>query len=167
MSTRCMLFVRVNPADTGKELSYDPANMTAGVTFEDNEKLKNWSEEEPVLLDKPYVSIYCHADGYPSGTGDVLTAFFNDYEKALNLMGAGSVCYIDKKSESFMDEHAKTWDAITITDPLFIEYVYLFENGLWHVRKTGDDYLTKRNPAIYKTDDFTPLAEYRKMYPDD
>lgn len=167
MSTRCNVFLKIRPEDIGKPLVFDPSKTDADASFENAGAVSKWSKEENIVLDKTYACIYCHADGYPSATGNALLKYYDTYEKTLNLMAAGAVRYIDKISESFTDTKPGMRDNILVYDPLFIEYVYLFEDDTWYVLKTGDDYTYKRNDITYIKNDFTPLQDYLKMYPDE
>ena len=112
MSTRSMIFVAVNPKDIGKPVIYEPAVNTAGIKFYEDQEVKQWSIENDIIANRKYISIYCHSDGYPEGIGRTLITFYNDYEKAFNLMGAGAIVYLEKISESFMDTPPATSDEI-------------------------------------------------------
>ena len=158
MSTRSMIFVAVNPKDIGKLVIYEPAVNTAGIKFYEDQEVKQWSIENDIIANRKYISIYCHSDGYPEGIGRTLITFYNDYEKAFNLMGAGAIVYLEKISESFMDTPPATSDEIIIKDPISIEYVYLFQNGTWNVLSTKND----RKETIYKPEQFQTVKEYLK-----
>lgn len=162
MSTRSLIFVKIKPEDRRKQIFYSPSDMTAGIKFENENELTKWSKENEIFLKGKYIRIYCHSDGYVSGVGQTLVSFFNDYEKALNLMSAGSVCYIDKISASFMDTPPDVFENIIVPDPLFIEYVYLFDNGIWYVRNTNKE--SHKKMVTYTIEDFVPVTEYLKNH---
>ena len=168
MSTRSEIFIEIKPEDKNKTICFDPANNTAGIQFLNEKELVKWSKENPLTLDKDYVSIYCHCDGYPSHMHAALTSFFNDYEKALNLMTAGSMCSIGIKPESFLDTPAKTENKIIIQNPLFTEYVYLFKDKKWLVLKTleNQDWSKpyKDKPVTYRPEQFITIEEFNKKY---
>ena len=80
-------------------------------------------------------------------------------------MSAGSVCYIDKISASFMDTPPGFLENIIVPDPLYIEYVYLFDNDIWYVRKTDKESYNKM--VTYTIKDFIPVTQYLKNKPND
>lgn len=92
MSIKCMIFVEVSPEDLGKVVKPDKQLIYAkGLKFQDWDEVKTFPEEvidifPEVLLNKRYIGIYDHWDGYPLDIGDTLLECFNTYKDALNLM---------------------------------------------------------------------------------
>lgn len=86
--------------------------------------------------------IYCHWDGYPSGTGKILQEDWNTYTKVYNMINKGNMSYLgrnlgdtefyckegDPNEEDEGAKYCKDVNAYSATAPdYFIEYVYLFK----------------------------------------
>ncbi len=149
MSIKCMIFVEVSPEDLGKVVKPDKQLIYAkGLKFQDWDEVKTFPEEDidkfpEVLLNKRYIGIYDHWDGYPPDIGDTLLECFNTYKDALNLMLFGDESTI----VDFLRPHAlcstidKNEDVVSpllvddIPTDLFYscesDFVYLFKNGVW------------------------------------
>lgn len=149
MSTKCMIFVEVSSEDLGKVVKPDKQLIYAkGLRFQDCDDEKQFPEEDidkfpEVLLNKRYIGIYDHWDGYPPDIGDTLLECFNTYKDALNLMLFGDESTI----VDFLRPHAlcstiyKDEDVVSptlvddIPTDLFhsreSDFVYLFKNGIW------------------------------------
>ena len=178
MSTRSMIFVKINKEDIGKTVIPNKEMIYAkDLRFGDVDSSKAIPEEEidkvpAVNLDGKYIGIYHHWDGYPEGVGVTLTKRFNTYEDALNLMLYGdessinsSVCIIPyvlrgggyKKSE---DTPPNMYNKIppNLGDISWAEYVYLFKDGEWYFDNASWS-KTKR----YKWKKVTEYLERRAM----
>jgi hypothetical protein len=152
MSTRSMIFVKINKEDQGKTVAPNKEMIYAkGLGFGDVDSSNAIPEEEidkvpAVKLDDKYIGIYHHWDGYPEGVGDTLTRRFNTYEDALNLLLYGdessinsSVCIIPyilrgcgykKKEDTPPNLYNKILSNLGETN--WAEYVYLFKDGEWY-----------------------------------
>tara|TARA_R100001086_G_C11638314_1_gene203792 strand:- start:72 stop:488 length:417 start_codon:yes stop_codon:yes gene_type:complete len=116
--------------------------------------------------------IYCHSDGYLSYVGKILFENYQDDETVKSLVALGSFSSIDEKIEgikNLYDEKPVTYNneysLVYDSEPLFIEYLYLWKNGEWFVSysrhaETTDSYLR----ATCFRSKFYPLAiELRKQ----
>ena len=114
------------------------------------------------VYDGKVKAIYCHWDGYPSYTGNMLETYYNNDEIIDELIGLGSLSYIApriKPNEG--EEHSFEYPAKDVTvayhrdrgedmqvyeyDSIdkflyeiygvisWIEYLYLWNNGAWKV----------------------------------
>ncbi len=125
--------------------------------------------------------IYVHSDGYPYGVGQILEENYNSYEKARELFNFGDASYLDDtieecsfygrdwnrdidKARTYRDEwmYMRSMDG----DGYMIEYIYIFENGAWHV-STGKHIKTKDgyNDTQFYFSKFEPITlnkEYLK-----
>ena len=117
-------------------------------------------------------AIYCHSDGYLSHVGKILFENYQDNETIKSLVALGSFSSIDEKIEgieNLYDEEPVTYNneycLVYDSEPLFIEYLYLWKNGEWFVSysrsvDTKDSYLIS---ACFRSK-FYPLAiELRKQ----
>ena len=86
--------------------------------------------------------IYCHWDGYPSGTGRILQEDWNSYTLVSNMINKGNMSYLgrnlgdtefyckegDPNEEDEGFKYCKDVNAYSTTAAnCFIEYVYLFK----------------------------------------
>lgn len=136
MSTRSFIILKVRKEDIGKEISFNPENLPVPVKEWSNEKGNELSQ--PVKIEKEYIGIYCHWDGYREGVGAALKAKFTDYDAILNLIVGGSCsCITDEYVCRYGNRAGEEWEYI---DPwqgndkneqpdCWQEYVYLFEEG--------------------------------------
>lgn len=135
MSTRSMIFVKVNEEDFGKVMTCD-INKLPNPIIDFNHPCVEY-RIHPKPLDKVlYLGIYCHFDGYPSGVGAELKTNFNTYEKALNLilLGACSTIITDIRTyHNWRNEdlEIKSVQGVYPTIGDGIDYMYVFENGEW------------------------------------
>lgn len=114
------------------------------------------------VYDGKVKAIYCHWDGYPSYTGNILETYYNNDEIIDELIGLGSLSYIApriKPNEG--EEHSFECPAKDVTvayhrdrgediqfyeydsidkflyeiydSASWIEYLYLWDNGAWEV----------------------------------
>ena len=92
--------------------------------------------------DKNIISSYCHMDGYPTGVGKTLLTCYNDPLLAYDLVKVGymsSCCDTIEEIKATRvnkDEPIVYRDldrALRDLDPLFIEYVYLWNGKSWEV----------------------------------
>ena len=118
--------------------------------------------------------IYVHSDGYPYGVGKILNDNYTTYQKAKKLFNYGDASFLSDTIDE-CSFYARDWDREIdpakeyrdewmymrdIQHDVFIEYIYIFKNGQWHVStqkhtttKDGYDdghlfYYTKFEPVI-------------------
>ena len=125
MATRSNVIVKVKKEDIGRVLTHE----FKGKTYE-------------TKIEKPYIGIYCHWDGYTDGVGKELVENYNDYEKALQLISGGYTSSIDgddvnyymgwDREELWTDNHPRQTEKTEIT-AAWTEYAYIFDNGKWYV----------------------------------
>lgn len=144
MSTRSTIAVVIKEQDKGRVITpnLDVLGKSICTNFA-NPVFHNTTLEQSVI------SIYHHWDGYPEGVGATLLEEFNDYEKALNLMGFGDASTINGIDATFYNSwrEGEHWsftqpkqyeseDAFenSFNDDVFIEYLYLFKDGEWFVK---------------------------------
>ena len=153
MATRSNIAVRVKSEDKGKTMHFNVGLLPNGKSYNSSYKHKI----EDVTLDKDYIQIYHHWDGYPDGVGRTLVNEFNDYEKALNLMLGGDASSInDEVVIQYCSWRNEPWEDVkpTLLDEpkLNEEYLYKFEDGKWWFKAYYEDDLKE----------WTDLAEYLK-----
>ena len=135
MSTRSMIYVKVNEEDIGKVMTCDIVKLPNPIIDFNHPCVEYRIHPKP--LDKVlYLGIYCHFDGYPSGVGAELKTNFNTYEKALNLilLGACSTIITDIRTyHNWRNEdlEIKSVQGVYPTIGDGIDYMYVFENGEW------------------------------------
>lgn len=154
MSTNCTVIVKVRKEDIGKVMKFDETSLPIKL---DDWKLKDydgnvWKDEtgenicESVEINKKYIGIYCHWDGYFEGVGACLKKHFKDYNSALNLVVGGSCSSIIRDEvRHYANRQEEMWKYIkpkqsnTQKDIIypFAEYVYVFDEnkGGWSARK--------------------------------
>ena len=120
------------------------------------------AEKQP---DDTFKYIYCHFDGYPGGVGQTLLNHFNDEDRVSKLITLGSLSYLGKDIDSpndfdnpnpdkdvTMAYHRDRGEYLEINestdleelledfDQSWTEYLYIFENDSWVVKKGNDKY---------------------------
>ena len=145
MSTRSYIMVRVPDSMIGQTIQFDAQKLPVKVgefdysaKREENGfypvKEQDAAKREPITLEKKYIRIYHHNDGYPEGLGHALMAQYNTLEAVLNLI-AGGAC-------SSCIGHYMGWAEYGNTDEYMLpeqtdeprpdeSYSYLFEDGQW------------------------------------
>ncbi len=119
-----------------------------------------------IKTDKGYETIYCHNDGYPSYMYPMLRDWYGTEERAKALVALGDASYIEKRlvpsrdSDHHFDhpeeevcvfyhrDRGEPWEQVkpyiyTKQALCHQYYVYIFEDGEWHVYINGveaDDY---------------------------
>ena len=143
MSTRCAVIIRVKDEHIGKTLKFSEDSLPCKLDDWGNQSDKSKSEE--VTINKPYLGIYCHNDGYFDGVGSVLKELFKSYEHTLDLVLGGDCSiiwynrvlrYADRKNEEWEYLQPKQGDTpFEVGDMIGHNgYVYLFEDGMWKVQ---------------------------------
>lgn len=119
-----------------------------------------------VKTDKGYETIYCHNDGYPSYMYPMLRDWYGTEERAKALVALGDASFIAKRlvpskgSDHHFDhpeedvcvfyhrDRSEPWQHCAPfyeeeLPQLRMQYVYVFEDGEWHVYidgKEAEDY---------------------------
>lgn len=149
MATRSCIIVKVRNSDIGTTQKYSDEKSKA--------LANDWGGNgidlcEDVKIEKPYMGVYCHWDGYPSGVGAALKVFADTYERALNLVLGGSISSIsDDSFTHYANRNGEEWryicpiqgdTAIDVNAEVDEDYAYLFDedNGGWKVlnRETNE-----------------------------
>ena len=137
MSTRSNVIIKVKPEDIGKTFKFVKKNLPVRLSIWGGENRRSMCK--PVTIEKPYVGIYCHWDGYPSGVGKALFNKFKTYEDVLNLVVGGDCSVIDENEVlHYANREGEKWDfnKPVQNDKLDVcggwtEYAYIFEDGAW------------------------------------
>jgi hypothetical protein len=93
-------------------------------------------------------SAYCHYDGYLGYNGRMLLKHYTDEEKVKALVSLGYISSLQKDIDTIIekdiDKGSIKKEPMVCTlkeyenyDNELIEYCYLFDNGVWKVRKNG------------------------------
>lgn len=142
MSTRSCIIVKIKKEDLGKVMKFNESLVRGLESWEKNESKEGYFPE--ITLKYPYLSVYCHWDGYLEGVGAELKEHYNTYEKALNLVLGGSISSIsDGYVKHYTTRKGEDWDYLkpipfkTLAqikksgDYSWCEYFYVFEDGEW------------------------------------
>ena len=146
MATRSCIIVKVRNSDVGTTQKYSDEKSKAPAN--------NWGGDgvdkcEDVKIEKPYIGVYCHWNGSPSGVGASLKVFANTYERALNLVLGGSISNIEEDEFThYANRKGEEWEyikpiqgdtAIDVNAEVDEDYAYLFDedNGGWKVLNEG------------------------------
>jgi len=187
MSTRGYIIVKVKDKQKGKSLTFDKNKLSEGFRLQDEDKWNGngfddltddiWQTTKEVKKD--YLAIYNQADSYPTGAGRTLVTYFNDYEKALNLVAGGTteaiygnhITYCKGRRKSLGDDphYADGPVPSQHSQPTPCEsWQYLFYEGRWYVRQWGarwydlEQYLTAKGEGA---DEYLPEMEEHKAIP--
>ena len=137
MATRATITLKIKDEDLNKTKKFDIDKLPENTSYNDD-CIENLRE---VTLNKPYISIYHHFDGYPEGLGLTLYEEFNDYDKALNILLGGDASSINGDTiiqycPAYQDEN---WDRTKpdLTDEIPAadqDYQYYFDDEKWWFR---------------------------------
>ena len=137
MATRATITLKIKDEDLNKTKKFDIDKLPENTSYNDD-CIENLQE---VTLNKPYISIYHHFDGYPDGLGVTLFTKFNDYNKALNILLGGDASSINGDTiiqycSAYQDED---WDSTKpdLTDEIPAadqDYQYYFDDEKWWFR---------------------------------
>ena len=137
MATRATITLKIKDEDLNKTKKFDIDKLPENTSYNDD-CIENLRE---VTLNKPYISIYHHFDGYPGGLGVTLFTKFHDYDKTLNILLGGDASSINDDTiiqycPSYQDED---WDRTKpdLTDEIPVadqDYQYYFDGEKWWVR---------------------------------
>lgn len=116
-----------------------------------------------VKTEEGYKAIYCHNNGYPEYMYPMLRDWYGTEERALALVNLGDASYIEKRLVPSQDsghsfdnpeegvsmfyhrDRGESWEHTApeyyikerLLDQQF--YVYIFEDGAWHVYILGEE----------------------------
>lgn len=133
MATRSTISLKVKKEDIGKTFHFDENKLLYNLTCE-NEFI---DEVGDVKIEKDYLTIYHHWDGYPEGVGKTLVNKFKDYNSILNLLCGGDASSINGDTiVQYCAWRGEEWDNVkpaqSDTEPSVTEeYAYLFKDGKW------------------------------------
>ena len=137
MATRATITLKIKDEDLNKTKKFDIDKLPENTSYNDD-CIENLQE---VTLNKPYISIYHHFDGYPDGLGVTLFSKFNDYDKTLNILLGGDASSINGDTiiqycSSYRDED---WERTKpdLTDEIPAanqDYQYYFDGEKWWFR---------------------------------
>lgn len=160
MSIRSAIIIKVRPEDIGKKMKFDPSKLPVSLDKWYYDTSRDKSKE--IVIEKEYIGIYCHSDGYPTGVGNALKEKFNDYDTILNLIIGGACSYVwfdgvrryaDRKGERWNYLQPKQGDTPEeIYTHINSQYCYLFTRECgWRVNdyNNGEKNIgTEENPDI-------------------
>ena len=137
MATRATITLKIKDEDLNKTKKFDIDKLPENTSYNDD-CIENLQE---VTLNKPYISIYHHFDGYPEVLGVTLFTKFHDYDKALNVLLGGDASSINgnpiiQYCSSYQNED---WDSTKpdVTDEIpaaHQDYQYYFDGEKWWFR---------------------------------
>ena len=95
--------------------------------------------------DNKFKAIYCHWDGYPEHTGQVLVEHYNDEEQIEKLFELGDLSFIDTTLDTCIAYHRDRGEKLHPArvfetekemcdhfSDCWCEYFYIFKNGKWY-----------------------------------
>ena len=147
MSTTSTIYVKVRKEDKGKALKCDLSKITLSFNTPFNIKVEEIERKiTPIKLDKDYIRIYVHWDGYVDGVGRELLNNY-DYEKALNLILLGDESSIIGECTPYVGrtDYAEEWEDIK---PMTLEnveqdemFTYLLgDDDKWYVAEGNREF---------------------------
>ena len=155
MATRSCIIVKVRNSDIGTTQKYSdekskaPANDWGG---------NGVDKCEDVKIEKPYMGVYCHWDGYISNNGDILFHHYKSKNKVMKLINLGDISSLANEVDIPKDKihnFDNPCDGVTVAygrdrgekdiepiistekefwDDYIEEYGYLYDNGKWFVK---------------------------------
>lgn len=140
MATRSCIIVKVRENEIGTTQKYSDEKSKAPASSWGGSGINKC---EDVKIEKPYIGVYCHWDGYPSGVGASLKSFADTYERALNIVLGGSISSVSEDSFThYANRDGEIWShiapiqgdtAIDVNAKVDEDYCYLFDedNGGW------------------------------------
>jgi len=108
-------------------------------------------DDKEIGQEWPYIYVYCHFDGYPSHHLPILNTYYNDLDKAIELVKHGDISILAESCEnpeghSFDtpvkgytiyygrdrdEKNVKMRRNISVRSMLQEQWLYVFENGKW------------------------------------
>ena len=142
MATRSCIIVKVRENEIGTTQKYSDEKSKAPASSWGGSGINKC---EDVKIEKPYIGVYCHWDGYPSGVGESLKSFADTYERALNMVLGGWISSVNNNSFThYANRDGEIWShiapiqgdtAIDVNAKVDEDYAYLFneDNGGWKI----------------------------------
>lgn len=156
MATRSTITLKIKKNTKGKTFHFDENKLpiVGGERITcDNECINKVGD---VKIEKNYLTIYHHWDGYPEGVGRTLVETYNEYDTILNLLCGGDASSINGDNVTqYCAWRGEEWNDVKPTqsdeEPLVQQdYTYLFKRGKWYFKsyskekwKNLDKYLKK------------------------
>lgn len=144
MSTRSSILVEVPDKYIKRIFRYDSSMFNE----EDWDTETCDEKSEDVSINKKYLGIYCHFDGYPNGVGKELVNNYWDFSKAFNLiLGGDCSAILDNRVRRYATREGEKWKYIQprqldkiqkVSDDS--EYLYVFMRGRWYLLE-GDCFI--------------------------
>ena len=147
MSTTSTIYVKVRKEDKGKALKCDLSKVSLNLNNSFRIKVEEIERKiTPIKLDKDYIRIYVHNDGYVDGVGyELLTNY--DYEKALNIILLGDESSIIGECKPYVGrtDYPEEWEDIK---PMTMEnveqdemFTYLLDDDdKWYVAEGNGEF---------------------------
>ena len=144
MATRSTISLKISESDKGRVFHFDIDKLPKSVSGCEDKYIDKVGD---VKLEKDYLTIYHHWDGYPEGVGKTLVKRFNDYDAILNLLCGGDASSINGdtiaqycawRGEAWEDAYGGVQPKQSDTEPSVTEdYAYLFKDGKWFFKVYG------------------------------
>ena len=160
MATRSTISLKVSESDKGKVFHFDENKLPYNLTCV-NECIDKVGD---VKIEKDYLTIYHHWDGYPEGVGETLVNKFKNYDSISNLLCGGDASSINGKKicqycawrgEEWNDDYGGVQPKQSDTEPSVTEeYAYLFKDGKWFFKG-------------YEAEEWTDLKDYLETHTDE
>ena len=160
MATRSTISLKVSESDKGKVFHFDENKLPYNLTCEN----KCIDKMGDVKIEKEYLTIFHHWDGYPHGVGKTLVNKFKNYNSILNLLCGGNASSINGKQivqycawrgDEWDDNYGGVQPKQSDTEPsVSEEYAYLFKDGKWFFKG-------------YEVEEWTDLKEYLETHTDE
>ncbi len=147
MSTTSTIYVKVRKEDKGKALKCDLSKVSLNLNNSFRIKVEEIERKiTPIKLDKDYIRIYVHSNGYVNGVGyELLTNY--DYKKILNLILLGDESDIINVCTPYVGrtDFPEEWEDIK---PMTLEnveqdetFTYLLgDDDEWYVAKGNSEF---------------------------
>lgn len=130
MATRSIIGIKVKPTDIGLNKKFTRDNLPKGKGYYDT----HIDALGEVNIMRPFLSVYCHFDGYVNGVGKTLLTEFDDYDKALNLILGGATSSLTGDLIQYCAACGEDWEdcapvqSTPAEDLLKEEYAYLYQS---------------------------------------
>ena len=139
MATRSTISLKIAESDKGKVFHFDEAKLPFFEEIGEKVTCLNDCIDKvgDVKLEKNYLTIYHHWDGYPEAVGDTLTTLYDNYDTILNLLCGGDASSINGPEIcQYCAWSGDSWDEVqpkqSNKEPSVTEdYAYLFKDGKW------------------------------------
>ncbi len=101
--------------------------------------------------DNKYRGIYCHHDGYPEHVGTILNKNYNDIDKINKLIDLGDISSLYEntdETQAYCRDYGEDWEDVkpkefnklidlgNYATRCGAEYLYVFDDNAWAIRRT-------------------------------